>query len=160
MTDLSKFTSVLPYASEMFGVYTPLIGWKSGRQLRRFAPRLGVIGTYAQRFRGLVDDPFNADGYPENGPIRSGVPALFRRKPQKDSLLLSSAADMIAERLRPDTKPTSVDEWRALLDEGTLDDLLQNTVRPAWVAQTRQRISDVRDAFPHHNTAVAVFTNA
>jgi len=31
ITDLTKYASVLPYASEMFGVYQPLLGWKSKR---------------------------------------------------------------------------------------------------------------------------------
>jgi hypothetical protein len=35
ITDLAKYKSVLPYASEMFGVYQPLIGWKSKRILKR-----------------------------------------------------------------------------------------------------------------------------
>src|SRR4051794_34779192 len=36
--DLSKFKNVLPYASEMFGVYQPLLGWKSKRTIERFHP--------------------------------------------------------------------------------------------------------------------------
>ncbi len=36
--DLSKFTNVLPYASELFGVYQPLLGWKSKRTIERFHP--------------------------------------------------------------------------------------------------------------------------
>lgn len=33
--DFSKFKNILPYASEIFGVYQPLLGWKSTRiQLR------------------------------------------------------------------------------------------------------------------------------
>ncbi|MDN4520004.1 hypothetical protein JN086_24465 [Mycolicibacterium austroafricanum] len=33
--DLTPYESVLPYASEIFGVYQPLIGWSSKRQLTR-----------------------------------------------------------------------------------------------------------------------------
>jgi len=36
ITDLTKYTSVLPYDSEMFGVYQPLLGWKSVRIENRF----------------------------------------------------------------------------------------------------------------------------
>ncbi|MEA2781757.1 MAG: hypothetical protein QOK29_3301, partial [Rhodospirillaceae bacterium] len=35
ITDLTDYVSVLPYASELFGVYQPLIGWRSKRRLRR-----------------------------------------------------------------------------------------------------------------------------
>ena len=31
LTDLTSYDVVLPYASELFGVYQPLIGWKSKR---------------------------------------------------------------------------------------------------------------------------------
>lgn len=36
ITDLTKYTNVLPYASELFGVYQPLIGWRSKRLEKRF----------------------------------------------------------------------------------------------------------------------------
>lgn len=35
--DLADYATVLPYASEMFGVYQPLLGWKSKRIEDRFA---------------------------------------------------------------------------------------------------------------------------
>jgi hypothetical protein len=37
LTDLIDYTSVLPYASELFGIYQPLLGWKSKRSARRFS---------------------------------------------------------------------------------------------------------------------------
>lgn len=36
ITDLTKYKSVLPYASEILGVYQPLIGWKGKRNIKRF----------------------------------------------------------------------------------------------------------------------------
>jgi hypothetical protein len=35
LQDLTDYKSVLPYASEIFGVYQPLIGWKSTRKINR-----------------------------------------------------------------------------------------------------------------------------
>ena len=35
ITNYAHFKNILPYSSEMFGVYQPLIGWKSKRILRR-----------------------------------------------------------------------------------------------------------------------------
>ena len=37
IADLANYTGVLPYASEMFGVYQPLLGWKSKRIEQRLA---------------------------------------------------------------------------------------------------------------------------
>ena len=36
ITDLTNYTTVLPYASELFGVYQPLLGWRSKRIEKRF----------------------------------------------------------------------------------------------------------------------------
>jgi len=36
------YKGVLPYASELFGVYQPLLGWKSKRHQRRFNMRFGM----------------------------------------------------------------------------------------------------------------------
>jgi hypothetical protein len=36
MQDLSPFVGILPYSSELFGVYQPLVGWKSQRTAERF----------------------------------------------------------------------------------------------------------------------------
>jgi hypothetical protein len=35
MKDLSAYTGTLPYASELFGIYQPLLGWKSQIVTRR-----------------------------------------------------------------------------------------------------------------------------
>lgn len=36
ITELTAYTSVLPYASELFGIYQPLLGWKAKRNAKRF----------------------------------------------------------------------------------------------------------------------------
>jgi hypothetical protein len=41
--DLKSYRGVLPYASELFGVYQPLLGWKSQRHERRFARASGEV---------------------------------------------------------------------------------------------------------------------
>ncbi|MBI5673259.1 MAG: hypothetical protein HZC50_08475 [Nitrospirae bacterium] len=40
LSDLTDYVSILPYASEIFGVYQPLIGWKSKRIEARFGDGL------------------------------------------------------------------------------------------------------------------------
>jgi len=59
ITDLTDFTSVLPYASELFGVYQPMIGWRSERRKKRFnlgrdQNRGSLLQQLAQNFRGVV----------------------------------------------------------------------------------------------------------
>src|SRR5258708_18024238 len=36
MAPLDNFKGILPYASELFGVYQPLLGWKSLRTTQRY----------------------------------------------------------------------------------------------------------------------------
>src|SRR5437868_12833740 len=36
MADLNGYKGILPYASELFGIYQPLLGWKSKRIAKRY----------------------------------------------------------------------------------------------------------------------------
>jgi hypothetical protein len=51
VTDLTDYTSVLPYASEMFGVYQPMIGWKSKRLAKRLSQ--GIVDKQNALLQGL-----------------------------------------------------------------------------------------------------------
>ncbi len=55
LTDLTDYKSVLPYASEIFGVYQPLLGWKGKRNLDRFIerPRFTNPGRFKNLFERL-----------------------------------------------------------------------------------------------------------
>src|SRR4030095_292619 len=60
ITDLTNYTTVLPYASELFGVYQPLLGWKSKRIEARFEEGYKLdqrsLGDRLKRqFTGIVD---------------------------------------------------------------------------------------------------------
>ena len=59
ITDLTDYTSVLPYASELFGVYQPMIGWRSRRQLTRYLgsaddDKDGLLRRLAANYSGDV----------------------------------------------------------------------------------------------------------
>lgn len=53
--DLAKFTGTLPYDSQMFGIYQPLLGWKSSLQVRRLDQGLSFI---RQRYLGSLTRKF------------------------------------------------------------------------------------------------------
>ena len=65
--DLTKFTQTLPYASELFGIYQPLLGWKSKRIVKRinlgfssyFDPAVVAIASKMQPLVELteINDP-------------------------------------------------------------------------------------------------------
>ena len=52
LTDLQSYKGVLPYSSELFGVYQPLIGWTSKRQKERV--ERGFANDLEKARRGLL----------------------------------------------------------------------------------------------------------
>src|SRR6185437_17155144 len=94
LTDLSDYVSVLPYASELFGIYQPLIGWKSKRRLRRI--HVGIKSELQAKlmglrdlFQGQAEVPFNADQQMEAGVVKIGEPRSSVLRPVNGSLLIA-----------------------------------------------------------------------
>lgn len=70
ITDLTQYAFVLPYASEMFGVYQPLLGWKSKRIEARYRAGFerdqpALRDKLFRTFAGMVAVRYNADGQAE-----------------------------------------------------------------------------------------------
>src|SRR4051812_33906716 len=92
ITDLTDYTSILPYASELFGVYQPLIGWRSKRQLDRIKfgiaqEKSTLIGRLRAYFESRAAIDFNADcavSAPELVPAGFAGPQLIAQ----DSVVL------------------------------------------------------------------------
>jgi hypothetical protein len=147
LTDLRKFTSVLPYASEMFGVYTPLLGWRSQRQRERLTK--DALGAVAGRFRPEVFDPWNHDGWPQDGEIRPGVPAEFFAAPRNDSLVVDAIGEAIRQEWGPDQRPRSPEEWRGVLDPARVEEILRTVVRRQWIAQTSAQMDRLYKTWDH-----------
>src|SRR4051794_13685266 len=64
ITDLLDYTSVLPYASELFGVYQPMIGWRSALKADRFRDGLvesqqGLLQALASSYAGEARTDFS-----------------------------------------------------------------------------------------------------
>ena len=126
ITDLTDYTSVLPYASELFGVYQPLLGWRSKRRLRQI--RWGTLGEDRQKlvdlgryYEGVVDVKFNADDQPTPGRIAVGRPAMTGR-PLASNLLLGELSAKIQ------AGDPSDEALRDLVSEPRLRDLLNGRV--------------------------------
>jgi len=43
ITDFGPYKSTIPYASELFGVYQPLLGWRAKRAVQRLLP--GILDS-------------------------------------------------------------------------------------------------------------------
>lgn len=134
LTDLQTYTGVLPYASELFGVYQPLIGWTSKRQKERvqrgFANDLekasrGLLGRLRPDFEIKLSERMHAA---EIANVRPAVLAPSRMRTTGTFL-----GDVISRKLPP---PDEYDEaaWD-VLNADRLQDMLRNEVVPqvnAW----------------------------
>ena len=143
ITDLTDYTSVLPYASELFGVYQPLIGWRSRRQLRRMRAgtlleRQTRLFDLSKHFAGRALLDFNADFQLESARIRIGTPAGPRARASSASLLLSS----VAEQLQENGDVPGDDLWRDLVNEDRLTELLNRPVFEAYQAEYQRQWRD------------------
>lgn len=135
LSDLTDYVSILPYASEIFGVYQPLIGWKSKRIEARFGDGLAqdkrnIAHALAKNFTGDVQIKYLEDeGHPCAEPeIRIRIGRLLDgKKRRSDSVLL----DTISQRLPPHEQIKD-DEWAQHLTEERLNIYLVEFVHPHY----------------------------
>lgn len=124
--DLSDYTTVLPYASEMFGVYQPLLGWKSKRIQERFHKGIQndkpmLLEKLKVEFAAMVNisykDNNQIDIEIKPGVLESGKLRSF------DSIVLQQ----VSLRLPPyqEYKP---DMWPQLITEDYIQSLLKREV--------------------------------
>lgn len=127
ITDLTNYTTVLPYASELFGVYQPLIGWKSKRIADRFnkgfqKDRLSILDNLKKKFAGLLDISYREGGQPE---IKIKAGSLNAGKLQSfDSIILQQIALQLPsyEEYRPSIWPEMIthDRLEAILNKDVI----------------------------------------
>ena len=145
--DLSKFAKSIPYASERFGIYQPLLGWKSRRIRQRFSSGLSsgqyaVLNSLLARLRAdasvRVTD-FNAQDVFFK--IEKLNPALPKKTTEAVAPMLPRAyvfdvaAKIINEHaLKPDDEGT----WKAVGSDAALAENLKSVA--ALIQQNHQQI--------------------
>jgi hypothetical protein len=129
ITDLTKYMGVLPYASEMFGVYQPLLGWKSKRIGQRFRDgykqdRLYLLDKLKREFADMVDIQY-AENQQVSLQVKPGVLAGGRLRSFDSVLLDKIAASLPAfEGVRPST-------WAKITPQ-VVEKVLQDDVVPFY----------------------------
>ncbi len=126
ITDFEKYEGVLPYASEMFGVYQPLLGWKSekkavrNRQVFQNAKN-NFISELIVKYKDNVNVQFNADGMltQEGSSFKAGFIEKNALIIQSDSKLLSILSNILKEKGRPINE-----DWKGILAKEVLDNFL------------------------------------
>lgn len=129
ITDLSDYTSVLPYASEMFGVYQPLIGWKSKRILQRMNEGIALdnIVKYKNllsKYKGTLDITFNHDHFLESARIDVGTQNKLSLKPQHDSVILR----VISVKIQDMGVTPRKEDWATIINKKSLKEALNTEV--------------------------------
>lgn len=130
LSELTDYTAVLPYASELFGVYQPLLGWKSKRIAARFdagfaRDRRRVLDAIATPLAPRAQVAYNVDGYPTidlHAAERSGGQAR-----RFDERILQ----LLADRLPPwdEFRPEAFDE---VITRDAIEELFAREVVPAY----------------------------
>jgi hypothetical protein len=112
LADLTAYKSVLPYASEMFGIYQPLLGWRSRRIEERFQKgfekdKAALLEKLKSEFAGLVELTYAANKVTVE--LKPGVAAGSARR-AVDSVLL----EVLARKLPAGAPPTNADWGKAI----------------------------------------------
>lgn len=167
--NLSDYTSVLPFDSEVFGIYQPLIGWKSKRMTARFnqghaVDRSKMLDRLVKQFpAGRIWVQYPA-------PVGIANPAtqmLVRIQPALAKSI--SAIRNYGSKLMSDlaaTLPASGDitesQWLSLVNETSIQSLLNdvaNSYEAFYLSKPREGNTQAfRDAFEaqlRHESSVA-----
>jgi len=117
ISDLTKYIGVLPYASELLGVYQPLLGWKSKRKGKRHARLLEreksiTLNEALKQVQGsykFLQQEGNPAAFLANRPAQSTIKNLIEINvgsvqnpvvsPNQSSFLLSALSSAFADRL-------------------------------------------------------------
>lgn len=136
LTDLTSYKGVLPYASEIFGIYQPLLSWKSARiQMRVQAGAndrlLDLLGRIYDKVKARAVPAFS----PSDGPIHFDWSTFFQATaatPAFAGFVTSHIANSLpaADKVTPEV-------WDRVLNKDVLNNILQTQVAPK-ITQTYQ----------------------
>lgn len=131
ITDLVNYTSILPYASEIFGIYQPLLGWKSKRIEKRFNKGLSndkniLLNVLKERFNGRIQIEYGDECQITNLDIKPGS-LITGQLRSFDSVVLNK----IAEKLPPFGEDKS-SNWSDLLSDKNFEMIFKEFVVPKY----------------------------
>lgn len=124
--ELERHIGVLPYDSELFGIYQTLLGWKSARAQARFGPALSrdrrqAIERLAGQFIPQVETHFD-EGCGVEFRIGAGVVAAGVTRGHSTHLM-----NAVAEQLPP-LREYDEAQWEAFISPDRIDDLVRGPV--------------------------------
>lgn len=125
ITDLTKYSNVLPYASELFGVYQPLIGWRSKRLEKRFnkgfqKEKSELLNKLNDQFSDVVDLKFSN----KNELIIDIKPGVLKSGAKRGNS--SFVLEKITSQL-PKFENYKSSIWKRFITEASIDSILAET---------------------------------
>lgn len=156
ITSYDQFKNILPYASEMFGVYQSLLGWKSQRRMRRIEQGIHIqdlplITQIAKHFKNetIITDITN-DGCEVAGvKFDLGEFASSGKLIRQELVILQEISKRIKNR-----KALSIDEWQNFLINNDLKEILNTIVFPYYKDKFQQqcRILNTIPEYPEESS--------
>lgn len=146
LQDLTDYTSVLPYASEMFGVYQPLIGWKSARKIQRIQDAVrheqnGLLSRLAANLVSTAAIEFTSDHIitaPDLKPAGIAGPRLRSH--------YSVVLQQIQLALKNERKmPKNIRDWTHLISEDILTNILRTEVLNYYNKLSIEKVRQIAD---------------
>ena len=139
LTDLIDYTAVLPYASELFGIYQPLLGWKSKRMADRFdrgfnKDKLHLLERLKTQFAGQVEFHYDGDMLGRVH-IKPGALDARAQKPV-DSVLL----EQLGKQLPANVDEVTNNKWAKVVNPDVIQKLFEETVGPRYVEYQQQNL--------------------
>ena len=133
LEDLTAYKGVLPYASELFGVYQPLIGWKSKRTRDWINNNGSNVSTelllkLIPYFESRDKVSFNEDCAISPDQLR---PAGFRAQGlagQRWIVLQEISKNIDAFRNESARLPQKIEDWRKIINEQSLSTALKTVL--------------------------------
>ena len=150
---LDDYKGTLPYASELFGVYQPLLGWKSKRRQKRVHREL--LQTLEQVIAGIRGDTRIRKAVAAAGAV--DPVAVATANPRLPAWLRTTALDAVRETAvkfqNEHNRPPAAAEWRQILP-----DLTSHVKQLATKVQTATRSLEALETAPGASPAPAIST--
>jgi hypothetical protein len=126
---LEDYKTVLPYASEIFGVYQPLIGWKSARKINRVkaairSEKAGLLSRLGQDLVCTAAIAFDHECVMTAPALKPAVPAGPRLRTHASIVVRRIQSELMRLGIVPGTEA----EWAQFINDEALTNVLQSSV--------------------------------
>lgn len=127
ISSIKEFKYTLPYASEIFGVYQPLLGWKSKRIQKRitkgfYIDKLKMMNVACSQYKGEykvnLDEDFTFDRI-----ANINVGEIVNTTHNFDTILMQEI-----EKVLPAEREMNDEKWKELINKESLTQMLSSTV--------------------------------